>query len=59
MSSYSFSDAAVQDLDDICLYIAQSNPNAASKLFDDIRQKCKLVAGFPNMEKSYAKLSSN
>jgi len=37
MSSYSFSDAAVQDLDDICSYIAQSNPSAASQLFDAIR----------------------
>lgn len=59
MSSYSFSDAAVQDLDNICDYIAQTNPNAASKLFDAIRQKCKLVAGFPNIGKSYAKLSLN
>ena len=59
MSSYSFSDAAVQDLDDICSYIAQSNPSAASQLFDAIRQKCKLVAGFSNMGKSYEKLSPN
>lgn len=59
MSSYSFSDAAIQDLDDICEYIAQSNPRAASRLFDAIRQKCKLVAGFPNMGKSYEKLSPN
>ena len=59
MSSYSFSDEAVQDLDVICTYIAQSNPSAARKLFDVIRQKCKLVAGFPNMGKSYEKLSPN
>lgn len=59
MSSYSFSDEAVQDLDNICEYIAQSNAGAASQLFDAIRQKCKLVAGFPNMGKSYEKLSPN
>ncbi len=58
MSSYSFSDEAVRDLDEICEYIAQNNPNAASKLFDTIRQKCKTVAGFPNMGKSYEKLAS-
>ena len=59
MSSYSFSDEAVQDLDDICEYVAQSNLSAASRLFDAIRQKCKLVAGFPNMGKSYDILSPN
>lgn len=57
MSSYSFSDEAVQDLDEICEYIARSNPRTASQLFDAIRQKCKLVAGFPNMGKSYDNLS--
>lgn len=57
MSSYSFSDDAIQDLDEICEYIAQSNPSAASKLFDRIREQCKVVAGFPNMGKNYSKLS--
>ncbi len=57
MSNYSFSDVAIQDLDEICDYIAQGNPSAASKLFDAIRQKCKLVANFPNMGKSYEMLS--
>ncbi|MBW4645345.1 MAG: type II toxin-antitoxin system RelE/ParE family toxin [Goleter apudmare HA4340-LM2] len=41
MSNYSLSDAAIQDLDEICEYIVSVNPKAASKLFDDIRQKCK------------------
>ena len=57
MSSYSFSDRAVQDLDDICEYIAQRDARAASQLFDAIRQKCKLIAEFPNMGKAYAKLA--
>ncbi len=57
MNSYSFSDAAVQDLNEICEYIALDNPNAASKLFDSIRQKCVLIAKFPNMGKSYDLLS--
>ena len=57
MNSYSFSDAAVQDLNEICSYIARDNPNAASKLFDSIRQKCVLIAQFPNMGKSYDLLS--
>lgn len=59
MTNYSFSDEAVKDLNTICEYIAQNSPSAASKLFDAIRQKCKLVAGFPNMGKSYEQLSAN
>jgi len=59
MSNYSFSDQAIQDLDEICEYIARSNAKAASKLFDDIRKKCKLVASFPNIGKSYEKLAPN
>ena len=56
MSSYSFSDTAVRDIDEICEYIAIENSKAASQLFDKIRQKCKLVASFPNMGKTYPKL---
>jgi toxin ParE1/3/4 len=59
MNSYSLSDKAVQDLDNICDYIAQQNPSAASKLFDAIRQKCRQVAEFPNMGKYYKRLSNN
>ncbi len=59
MSSYSFSDTAILDLDEICDYIAVQNSKAASQLFDRIRQKCKLVANFPNMGKSYSRLEPN
>ncbi len=59
MSNYSFSDEAIQDLDDICEYIARRNSKAASKLFDNIRKKCKLIADFPNMGKSYERLAPN
>lgn len=52
-NSYSFSKIAIQDLDEICAVVSQNNVKAASKLFDAIRQKCKLVANFPNMGKSY------
>ena len=57
MNSYSFADRAIQDLDEICDHVAQSDSGAASRLFDAIRQKCKLVAGFPAMGKSYSQLS--
>ena len=59
MNNYSLSEAAIRDLDEICEYIARINTKAASKLFDDIRSKCKLVASFPNMGKSYEKLVPN
>jgi toxin ParE1/3/4 len=59
MSSYSFSDTAIRDLDEICNYIAVQNSRAASQIFDRIRQKCKLVASFPNMGKTYPKLNPN
>lgn len=59
MSDYSFSDEAIQDLDDICEYIARRNSKGASKLFDDIRKKCKLVADFSGMGKNYGRLAPN
>jgi toxin ParE1/3/4 len=58
MSSYSLSDQAIQDLDDICDYIAQQDPSSASNLFDAIRQKCRQIAEFLNMGKSYTRLSN-
>jgi Plasmid stabilization system protein len=54
MSTYSFSDDAIRDLDEICEYIARNNSSAASQLFDRIRERCKVVAGFPNMGKIIA-----
>ena len=59
MSSYFFTDAAVKDLEEICDYIARQSSQAASQLFDAIRKKCKLVANFPNMGKSYSRLATN
>lgn len=59
MSSYSFTDAAVKDLEEICEYIARQNSQAASQLFDVIRKKCRLVASFPNMGKSYSKIATD
>ena len=59
MSSYSFSEEAIKDIDDICEYVARQNSKAASQLFDAIRKKCKLVADFPNMGKSYSRLAPN
>ena len=47
MGTYSFTKAAIQDLESICDAIAIDNPDAASNLFDDIRKQCVRVAKFP------------
>ncbi len=59
MISYSFSDEALNYINNICEYVARQNSQAASQLFDAIRNKCNLVAGFPNMGKSYSRLAPN
>ena len=59
MNSYSFSDEAIKDINDICEYVARQNSKSASQLFDAIRKKCKLVANFPNMGKNYSRLAPN
>jgi toxin ParE1/3/4 len=59
MGNYFFSQLAVKDLNEICEFIGQTNIKAASKLFDTIREKCKLVSGFPNMGKDYSEILSN
>ena len=59
MSSYNFTDDAIQDINEICDYLSTKSYNAASSFFDTLRQKCKLVANFPNMGKSYEYLSPN
>ena len=59
MSYYNFSDLAIDDIEQICDFLAQTNPKFASQLFDTIRQKCKLVANFPNMGKRYEQVRPN
>lgn len=59
MANYQFSEDAIKDINEICDYIVQNNSRSASNLFDAIRQKCKLVANFPNMGKSYAQVRPN
>src|SRR6476469_7107440 len=57
MTGYSFSDAAVQDLNEICDYLAREDVRVASRFFDAVRKKCKLVADFPGMGKRYEQLA--
>jgi toxin ParE1/3/4 len=59
VGTYSFTKAAIQDLESICDVIAIDNPDAASNLFDDIRKQCVRVAQFPLSGKSYETLKPN
>jgi toxin ParE1/3/4 len=56
MGSYGFSEDANADLHEICTYLELRNKKFASQLFDSIRKKCKLVADFPEMGRSYEEL---
>jgi toxin ParE1/3/4 len=59
MNTYSFSAEATQDLDEICQYIAQNDQRSASKIFDAIRKKARLLSQFPSMGKPYNQLAPN
>jgi toxin ParE1/3/4 len=59
VGSYYFTDNAIRDLDAICDLIATDNPNAASLLFDDIREQCMRVAKFPFSCKKYDQIKPN
>lgn len=45
MGSYTFSELAVKDLNEICEFIGKTNVKAASKLFDSIRKRCTRIFG--------------
>ena len=59
MGTYSFTKAAIQDLELICDDISIDNPDAASDLFDHIRKQCVRVAKFPLSGKNYDTLKPN
>ena len=59
MGTYSFTKAAIQDLQLICDAIAIENPDAASNLFDDIRKQYMRVAKFSLSGKTYDTLKPN
>jgi toxin ParE1/3/4 len=54
MKTFSFSQSAIRDINEICQFYSPENVDIASRLFDNIRQKCKLYAEFPNMGKKYS-----
>jgi len=59
MGTYSFSDEALADLDKICESMSETNINFAIRFFEKVREKCRQVAQFPNMGKSYITIKAN
>ncbi len=59
MSRVTKSPAAIDDLLDIWLYIAQDNRAAADVLIDSIDNKCRILAEHPHMGRRRAELGSD
>ncbi|MBO9998131.1 MAG: type II toxin-antitoxin system RelE/ParE family toxin [Cyanobacteria bacterium SID2] len=59
MATYSFSDAAIADLDAICESISETNTDFAIRFFEKVREKCRKFAQFPNMGKSYGTIRAD
>jgi toxin ParE1/3/4 len=49
MGTYSFSDAALADLEEICALMSEMNRDLAIRFFEKVRDKCRQFAEFPNM----------
>ncbi|BAY92922.1 MULTISPECIES: type II toxin-antitoxin system RelE/ParE family toxin [unclassified Tolypothrix] len=54
MSNYIISPAAIQDLDEIADYFASRNLDAGDRFVNSFAEKCKNLAKYPNMGRSYA-----
>jgi toxin ParE1/3/4 len=54
MSRCSIAPSAIQDLDSILSYFFSRNIEAGEKLLQEFTRKCKNLATFPAMGKSYA-----
>jgi len=59
MATYAFSAQATLDLEEICEAMTVLNRDAAIAFFEEIREKCRKVAQFPNMGKNYDEISPN
>jgi toxin ParE1/3/4 len=56
MSLYIISDEAIRDLDDISNYFLGTNLEAGEQFLKAFDTKCKQLASFPNMGRSYAQI---
>ncbi|MFP5468253.1 MAG: type II toxin-antitoxin system RelE/ParE family toxin [Alphaproteobacteria bacterium] len=48
---------AESDIEDLWLYIATDNPQAADRILDDIEAQCRLIATQPNMGRLRSELT--
>ncbi|MBD2605714.1 type II toxin-antitoxin system RelE/ParE family toxin [Scytonema hofmannii FACHB-248] len=53
MSGYVFTIQARLDIKEINKFIARENPQAATRFIDAVEEKCKVLADFPNMGRSF------
>jgi toxin ParE1/3/4 len=53
MSRYVFTIQARLDIKEINKFIARENPQAATRFVDAVEEKCKVLADFPNMGRSF------
>jgi toxin ParE1/3/4 len=59
MSRCSIAPSAIQDLDDISDYFLERNIQAGEKLLQEFTKKCRNLAAFPTMGKSYSQIRSD
>jgi len=59
MKTYSLSEKAIADLEAICESMSETNRDFAVKFFENVREKCRKVAQFPNMGKNYGEIKVN
>ncbi len=59
MKQHIISPEASQDLSEIINYFASKNIDAGERFVDEFDKKCKYLANFPNMGRSYENIKSN
>jgi toxin ParE1/3/4 len=55
----SIAPSAIRDLDDISDYFLERNIQAGEKLLQEFTKKCRNLATFPTMGKSYSQIRSD
>ena len=53
MTQYIIAPVAIQDLDEITSYFASRNVDAGDRLLDQFQKKCRYLAQFPQIGRSY------
>ena len=58
MKRHIISQPAVKDLEDIIDYFSSHNIEAGEKFINEFEKKCRYLANFPNMGRSYYNINS-